>query len=242
MAQYKTGRRSLTNYLDDFLFVTYTRALCNNMMKSFLDLCAKIGIPISKEKTEWADITIIFPGILLDGRFMILAIPNEKKLKAINLLQFMIDKKKATVKELQQLCGFLNFMSRAIYPGRVFTRRMYVTYSELWKQNKSKKGKAKRCNSLKPHHHVKLNSKFKSDCYIWLQFCTDPNLSQIVNRPMLDINMFKTSEEIQFWTDASAAKNLGLVVSMESNGHLVNGNQFSSKFKNPALNFSSYMH
>ena len=38
-------------------------------------------------------------------------------------------KKKATVKDLQSLCGILNFLGRVVFPGRTFTRRMYSKYA-----------------------------------------------------------------------------------------------------------------
>ena len=53
------------------------------------------------EKTDWASIIIIFLGILLDGRRQILAIPEEKRLKTLSIINEILDKKSATVKELQ---------------------------------------------------------------------------------------------------------------------------------------------
>ena len=107
----------LTNYLDDFLFLAMTILHRNWMIQSFLDLCDDIGVPIAKEKTEWACELIIFLGILLDGRNFKLGIPMEKHTRAIELLNYMISKKKATVKEMQSLCGYLNFLCKAVFPG-----------------------------------------------------------------------------------------------------------------------------
>ena len=61
--------------------------------------------------------------------------PEEKWSRAINLLEEFADPSitKATVKQLQQLCGFLNFPCHAIVPGRAFTRRMYANYSNIVK-------------------------------------------------------------------------------------------------------------
>ena len=41
-----------TNYLDDFLFITITREVCNHRMESFLTLCKRINCLVSEEKTE----------------------------------------------------------------------------------------------------------------------------------------------------------------------------------------------
>ena len=96
------------------------------MIQQFLDLCAEIGVPISMDKTEWGSTLIIFLGILLDGKTLTLSIPLDKRIKAINMLQMMCAKRKATVKELQVLSRYLNFLCKAIFPGRTFTRRMYA--------------------------------------------------------------------------------------------------------------------
>ena len=118
-----------TNYLDDFLFAALTEWLCNKLMSVFLDMCQQIGVPSAPEKTEWACTIITFLGILLDGRYHVLAVPEQKRTKALNQLCSLIDKKKATVKELECLAGLLNFLHRAIVPGRAFTRRMYSKFA-----------------------------------------------------------------------------------------------------------------
>ena len=74
-------------------------------------------MPISLEKTEWAAPTLIFLGNLLDGTNLMISIPLEKHDKAIRLLSELTDKKKAMVKQLQVVMGYLNFLSRAIFVG-----------------------------------------------------------------------------------------------------------------------------
>ena len=95
-----------------------------------MDLWEEIGAPIATEKTEYAERMIIFLGILLDGKDMVLRIPIKKREKALKMLNFT-DSKKATVKELQELCGYLNFLCKAIFPGRLFIQRMYSKYSHI---------------------------------------------------------------------------------------------------------------
>ena len=43
----------------------------------------------------------------------------------------MTNKKKATIKELQLLCGYLNFLAKAIVPGRTFIRKMYSKFANF---------------------------------------------------------------------------------------------------------------
>ena len=111
---------STVNYLDDYLFIQATEEKCNEMVSSFLELCHVINCPVSLEKTFWASTCVEFLGMLLDGTRQVIAIPIEKKDKAEKMLLFFIDKRKATVKELQRLAGFLNFLTKVIMPGRGF--------------------------------------------------------------------------------------------------------------------------
>ena len=110
-------------------------------------------MPISDEKTEWSSTQIVFLGLLLDGEHHLILIPQEKIDKASNYLNLMLAWKKAKVKELQGLAGLLNFMTRDIYPGRAFTRRMYAKF-------------AGQLETMKNYHHICLDSEFKVDCRV----------------------------------------------------------------------------
>ena len=196
----------ITNYLDDFLFIARCIALCNYMINQFLQLCEELGVPISAEKTEWATDCIIFLGILLDGRNL-LSVPLEKREAAMQLLKQFLMRRKTTVKSLQQLCGHLNFLSKAIYPGRAFTRRMYAKFSNILNIGGAPKNNVE--YKLKQHHHVRLDSEFKLDCNTWLQFLQQ-DLAKVVNRKMIDVTAAgRSSVEVGFFSDSSAAKDLG---------------------------------
>ena len=111
------------------------------------------------------------------------------------------------MREIQPLCSFLNFLNKAIYPGRAFLRRMYAKYAPICKSIKGDDKKAK--PMLKPHHHIRTDSKFKSDCRTWITFLSDSDLKRVVNRPMQDITDQINAKDISFFTDASAGKSLG---------------------------------
>ena len=189
-----------TNYLDDFLFVAITIVQCNYLVTQFLLICEMINFPVSKEKTVRATDLLVFLGILLNGRHMQLAVPLEKRIKAEQLLMYMIDKTKVTIRKLQVLCGYLNFLNKAIFPGRAFTRRMYAKYSNCLKGGSDSK--------LKQYHHMRLDQEFKLDCRVWLEFLQLSN-SRVVNRPMVDLSTFVSAHEIFFYSDASASKKHG---------------------------------
>ena len=108
-------RRQMTNYLDDFLFLAVTRLVCDYLINTFLDLCKRLNVPISLEKTQWSSPLMVFLGILLNGYALTLGIPMEKKEKALNMINQFIDKRKATVNEVQSLRIF-KFLEQSNFP------------------------------------------------------------------------------------------------------------------------------
>ena len=135
--------KAVTNYLDDFLFLVLTWLMCNNMIQEFLWLCADLNLPVALEKTEWADFIVVFLGILLNGKNMTLSLPVNKQVKVLRLLNDITGKKRVKVKNLQVLTGYLNFLTKAIFAGRTFTRRMYLKFAQIQESG-----------TWKSYHHV----------------------------------------------------------------------------------------
>ena len=199
----------ITNYLDDFLFAALLKLACDSALKVFLQLCEDLGVPISMEKTEWGTNIIVFLGILLNGRYHLLAVPEVKRLKALNLLKLLADKKKGVVKELQSLAGLLNFLHRAIVPGRAFTRRMYAKFSGCISLPDNRKVNDSRSNrQLKPYHHVRLDAEFRQDCLMWIDFLE--NQKKGICRPFIDASVSVTAKQLDFYSDVTKGVNLGL--------------------------------
>ena len=182
----------VVNYLDDFLFIEITKAHCNALIQRFLDLCEDVCLAASLEKTEWAEPLMVFLGNLLNGRNMTISIPLDKKQKALRLLNDFLGKKKSTVKQLQVLTRFLNFLSRAIFPGRAFTRRIYSKFRIANRK-------------LKHYHHVSLDKEFKFDLEVWRLFLTHHN-STAVCRPMVDLNKIGSAKQLCFYSDVRACE------------------------------------
>ena len=115
------------------------------------------------------------------------------------MTQKYLNKKKATLQELQSYTGHLNFLNKAIVPGRTYTRRMYSQFSgENYLNSKGE--------PFKPFHHIKLGNEFKNDCRMWETFLMNPSA---VNRPFIDLNKSLIATELRFFSDASANENLG---------------------------------
>ena len=129
--------------------------------------------------------------ILIDTVNQLISIPVDKVEKARNLLTELIQSKKMTVLKLQQITGLLNFLARAIYPGRVFTRRLYVKYSY---------------QGLKQHYHINVDNEMREDCEVWLKFL---EMNNAVCRPFIDFTTYLTADVLNFYTDASGAEDKG---------------------------------
>ena len=178
------------NYLDDYFFVALLKAMCDQQIQNFLDICAEIGFPVSMEKTFWGTTSLTFLGLLIDTVREIVAIPTEKIERAKTLIKDMMNSRKTTVYKLQQLCGFLNFLCKCVIPGRAFTRRFYSYYTA----------------EMKPHHHINVNKQIKEDLSVWLNFINYPD---VYCRPFLDFSVEIQADELDWYTDASGKIGFG---------------------------------
>ena len=200
IVEYRIGRSAIcTNYLDDYIFYDSSKEGCNQMVRIFLMVCKEIRFLVSEEKTEWATPVITFLGMLIDGINHRISVPEEKRVGVLHILNRLSQKRTATIKEMEQLTGHLNFLTRAIVPGRTFTRRMYNKFTGPNAINK--KGR-----KLKPYHHITLDAEFKKDCNMWILFLKDV---AAVNRPFVDLSHTLHAKDINFYSDASKNFNLG---------------------------------
>ena len=185
-----TGQPNL-NYLDDFFFLHLLRTNCDYILSKFVHLCKMINLPISPEKTSKAGTRMVFLGLLLDTVKQMIFIPIEKIEKALNMIDYVLNKKskKIKLKQLQQLCGYLNFLSKAVVPGRTFTRRIYSFGSAL----------------TKPDHHLYVKQELKQDLRAWRVFLTS---QEAFGRPFFHFDAHEASD-VPFFTDASRAVDLG---------------------------------
>ena len=223
-----SNSKSITNYLDDILFAALRKWLCDQLIQHFMDLCEEINVPIAIEKTEWGTDCLIFLGILLHGARFILAIPIEKQRKALNLLN-EITHKKVTIKLLQTLAGYLNFLNKAIVLGRTFTRRIYSKFSAL-QINKSGK-------LFKPHHHVTVDQELRFDCEIWKYFLSH-HTSSAICRPMVDlVKQTFTAEHLNFYSDASTNVKFGIRAIFENKWLFAQWEDNFIKEKDPSIEY-----
>ena len=184
-----TGKRNV-NYLDDYFFVALLKAMCNGQIDKFVQICKKIRFPISIDKTFYGSTRIVFLGLLIDTYRQIVCIPQDKLLTGKFIIDKALMKRSITLWQLQQICGFLNFLSKAIIPGRAFTRRMYTFGSGV---------RAK-------HLHIPMNHELKQNLKCWQFFLKQP---QAFSRPFFEFDTYLRAEEVDLSSDASRNPELG---------------------------------
>ena len=157
-------------------------------IQEFLKVCEEITFPVALKKTFWGTTRLTFLGLLLDTIQQIICIPLDKIEKALDWIEYFLQRKKATVLDFQKLCGILNFLCRCIVPGRAFVRRLYID-----------------TKNLKPHHHVKVTKENKPDLMIWKGFLSK---SESFSRPFME-TVSLNAMEVDMFSDASRNFNLG---------------------------------
>lgn len=180
----------IIHVLDDFLFLAPTFESCKLALNSFLALCGNIGVPIAHEKTMGPSTCLEFLGITLDSIKQEARLPIDKLEKGKTSVTALTTKRKATLKELQGLLGFLNFTCSVIVPGRAFLRRLYSATKGL----------------TRSYHHVRVNSEMRADLMAWKLF-----LKHFNGRAFFIHERWITSTAINLHTDASTTIGFGAI-------------------------------
>ena len=116
--------KGILHYLDDFFFVGWAADECAHLMRCFRAMCDRFGIPIADEKTEGPVQVITYLGLEIDSTELQVRVPKEKLRVLLSMLDDFASKSKLTLRQLQSLTGSLNFVCKAIAPGRAFLRRL----------------------------------------------------------------------------------------------------------------------
>ena len=179
---------AVTHYLDDFLFVGRSKQQCNALLTSFRSCCAQLRVPLAEEKTEGPCQVITFLGLEIDTVHREVRVPQRKVVALREKIQACLERRKLTLKEIQSLIGSLNFVCRAIAPGRAFTRRLISLTRGI----------------KKPHHRVRISPGAKLDLLVWLEFLDHFNgVSAFRDQAWQD------NDTLELFTDAAASIGFG---------------------------------
>ena len=180
----------IIHILDDFLIIAPGKDLCKVYLDRFLYICKQIGTPMAPSKTLGPVQVLTFLGIELDTITNEARLPQEKIVKCLEQIDLFLPRRKVTLKEIQMLCGLLNFATKVVVAGRPFLRRLYdLTYG-----------------LRKPHHRVKLSKGCRDDLQIWKEF-----LSQFNGKCFFMDENWVSSDKLELFTDASGQIGYGAV-------------------------------
>ena len=180
----------VTHYLDDFLFVGKDVGACTAVADCFLRLCTKLGVPLAADKSEGPTRRLSYLGLEIDASLGLVRVPFGKIVVLRTELATALGKSKLTLREVQRLIGLLNFVCRAISPGRAFLRRLVDLTVGV------------SC----PHHKVRIGKGARADLFAWSQFLADFNgVSLFLPQQWWD------SPDLQLFTDAAASIGFGAI-------------------------------
>ena len=217
-------KKDNVNYLDDFFFCALLKAFCDGQINTFLKICASINFPVSMEKTFFGTTKLTFLGLLIDTHNQLVCVPVDKVKKALDMINRVLthNKRKTTLHNLQQITGFLNFLGKAVSPGRAFTRRLY--HIEERSVNKG----------MKPYHHVDITAEMRSDLELWKEFLQYPT---IYSTKFINMDKNRPSIEMDFYTDASANPLLGCGGISGEDWYIMQWNENFIRIMKPSINY-----
>lgn len=183
VVEYESGKTTLNHYIDDFIFYGKPGTRDTQiLLDTFHDICHSLGVPIAVDKIVPPTTCLKFLGLELDTVSQEIRVPHEKLEITKVMIRDFLGRDKVTLRMLQSLIGSLQFLCRAIAPGRPFLRRL----SFLTKKIK------------KPDHWIRLAKGAKGDLQTWLTFLDKYNGISLFR----DIQ-WSEAEQLKLYTDSS---------------------------------------
>ena len=112
-------------YLDDFGGAESSEGRATSALESLQAIMKELGIQEAVHKVCPPAQTMVWLGILFNSIEMTMRIPDEKMAEIKTTLKSWEGKTRATMREIQQLMGLLNFVASVSPPARIFTNRMF---------------------------------------------------------------------------------------------------------------------
>ena len=171
-----------------FFFFAGRDNKCFRLLHAFESICGNLSVPIADDKTEGPNTKLSFLGLEIDTDDMTVRIPQEKVAEIITKINGLMLQKKTTLRDLQSLIGSLNFVCRAIKPGRPFIRRLIDATRGV----------------SKPNFRIRVTREMKSDLNMWLVFFDQFNGISVFND-----KLWVSNAHIQLFTDSLGKRRNG---------------------------------
>ena len=157
---------AVSHVLDDFIFFNKGGSdACLVSLNTFIHVSKTMNLPLKPSKTVTPRTTVVLHGIEVDTERMEARLPEDKLEKARQAVRDLGNRKKATVRELQSVIGYLCFVCKVVTPGRTFLRRLF----DLLKGNP------------RSHFYVRISKGAQLDLAMWKLFLDDHRGVTILN-------------------------------------------------------------
>ena len=97
---------------------------CLEGQKALISTLRSLGFYIAWNKTSYPSTLCRYLGINIDSMQLRLSLPEDKILKLHSELEFWVNRRYATKKQMQRLCGTLNYCCKVVRGGRAFMHNM----------------------------------------------------------------------------------------------------------------------
>ena len=148
---------SITAYIDDYSGAEFIEDT-PRAAALFNSVTDRLGVTRQLSKCVTGVFDMLWLGLGFNTEHFMLYIPEDKLLRAKEILQAWLQKDTCSRKDLQQLLGILNHLGAVIIPGRVFCARMLDIFRRA-------------------PFPVQLDEDFKLDVSAWLSFLQDPKFT-----------------------------------------------------------------
>ena len=155
-------------------------------------MCERFGVPVADDKTIGPVRSIEYLGLVINSTSFEVQVPFkfEEKVRTLQAdIAKIIGCEKVSLRSLQSLIGKLNFVCRAVTPGRAFLRRLI----DLTR------------GACHPHHKVRMTCGGREDLRAWLTF-----LRRFNGKVMRSAVYWTDNSALRFYTDASGSIGFGI--------------------------------
>lgn len=114
----------LIAYLDDFWLTADTAEECQRMLLTTIQILRRLGWMIAWEKVVGPTRQLTFLGVDICSSSMTVTLPHDKLRQFHGLLVAALSRRSMSKRQMQSLIGKLNWITRCVYGGRTFLRRL----------------------------------------------------------------------------------------------------------------------
>lgn len=144
----------LRAYVDDFFGGCDTYEAALEQMQLWLEVCADLGVPVSKAKTFLPAQVVEILGFIIDTVHMSISVDPLRIQEILDEMSHIEGRKAVKKKELERLAGKMVFVCSVVPGGRTFMREILDTLNRLRSRS----------------HWAHLTAGFRADLQWWKRF------------------------------------------------------------------------